>query len=80
MATRTNHKARGSYFEKSRRQETWSGIPVKPAYGPGDLEGIDYAGRIADPGSYPYTRGIYEDMYRGRLWSRRQITGCSSIS
>ncbi|GAG28166.1 unnamed protein product, partial [marine sediment metagenome] len=70
-------KARGSYFDKSERQETWSGIPVKPVYTPKDVRGIKYR-RIADPGQYPFTRGIYEDMYRGRLWSRRQITGCST--
>ena len=71
-------KANSGYFEKSERGETWSGIPVKPVYGPDDVKGVDYAERLADPGDYPYTRGIYEDMYRGRLWSRRQITGCST--
>ncbi|TEU15695.1 MAG: methylmalonyl-CoA mutase, partial [Anaerolineales bacterium] len=70
-------KARGSYFDKSERQETWSGIPVKTVYTPKDVRDIKYR-RIADPGQYPFTRGIYEDMYRGRLWSRRQITGCST--
>jgi len=68
----------GSYFEKSQRDETWSGMPVKPLYNPDDIKDIDYEDRIADPGHFPYTRGIYEDMYRGRLWSRRQITGCST--
>jgi len=72
-----SQKARGSYFEKSERQETWSGIPVKTVYTPKDVRDIKYR-RIADPGHYPFTRGIYEDMYRGRLWSRRQITGCST--
>jgi methylmalonyl-CoA mutase N-terminal domain/subunit len=71
-------KGKSGYFEKSERKETWSGVPVKPVYGPEDVEGVDYAGRLADPGHFPYTRGIYEDMYRGRLWSRRQITGCST--
>ncbi len=68
----------GSYFEKSERDETWSGIPVKPVYGPQDTQNLDYDQKIAEPGHFPYTRGIYEDMYRGRLWSRRQITGCST--
>jgi len=73
-----SQKQGSSYFEKSERQETWSGIPVKPVYTPKDVRGIKYAQRTGDPGHYPFTRGIYEDMYRGRLWSRRQITGCST--
>jgi len=75
--TQVNQTAGSGYFEKSERRETWSGIPVKPAYTPKDVRDIKYRG-IGDPGHYPFTRGIYEDMYRGRLWSRRQITGCST--
>jgi methylmalonyl-CoA mutase N-terminal domain/subunit len=71
-------KTKVGYFEKSRREGTWSGFPAKTVYRPADVDDIDYAKRIADPGHFPYTRGIYEDMYRGRLWSRRQITGCST--
>ena len=78
MATRTNKKVNSGYYEKARRQETWSGIPVKPVYGPDDIKDVDYVSGVADPGQFPYTRGIYDDMYRGRLWSRRQITGCST--
>jgi len=74
----SNDRTGSSYFEKSERGETWSGFPVKTVYTPADAESIDYAARVADPGRFPYTRGIYEDMYRGRLWSRRQITGCST--
>jgi methylmalonyl-CoA mutase N-terminal domain/subunit len=43
-------------------------------YGPGDVTGA-YDDQIADPGSYPYTRGIHRDMYRGRPWSIRQYAG-----
>ncbi len=71
-------KGRSSYFERAERQETWSGIPVKAVYTPNDVTDVKYAQRIGDPGHYPFTRGIYGDMYRGRLWSRRQITGCST--
>ena len=74
----TTQKLKSSYFDKSKRKETWSGIPVKPVYTTKDVRGIKYAQTIADPGHYPFTRGIYEDMYRGRLWSRREITGCST--
>jgi methylmalonyl-CoA mutase N-terminal domain/subunit len=73
-----NQNSRSSYFEKSERDETWSGIPVETVYKPDDVHDVDYAKTVADPGQYPYTRGIYDDMYRGRLWSRRQITGCST--
>lgn len=78
MSTQTNSKVASGYFEKAERQETWSGMPVKAVYTPDDIKDIKYSERIADPGQYPYTRGIYENMYRGRLWSRRQITGCST--
>ncbi len=44
-------------------------------YRPNDLDGWDYAARLADPGEYPYTRGIYPTMYRGRLWTMRQYSG-----
>ncbi|MEZ5401751.1 MAG: methylmalonyl-CoA mutase family protein [Bryobacteraceae bacterium] len=49
--------------------ETLSGIPVKPVYGP--------TGRSPEPpaGEFPYTRGIHESMYRGRLWTMRQFSG-----
>jgi methylmalonyl-CoA mutase N-terminal domain/subunit len=64
------------YFQGARRKETWSGIPLKTVYTPEDIKDIDYARSIGNPGEYPYRRGIYPDMYRGRLWSQRQITGC----
>ncbi len=67
-----------SYFEKGKRNATWSGIPLETSYGPGDVSGINYQEDIGNPGEYPYKRGIYENMYRGRLWSRREITGCST--
>ena len=39
---------------------------------------LDYRRDIGEPGSYPYTRGIYPDMYRGRLWTMRQFSGHGS--
>jgi methylmalonyl-CoA mutase N-terminal domain/subunit len=50
--------------------QTPSGIPVRPVYGPGD-------GRAAppDPGRFPFTRGNYPNGYRGRLWTFRQYSG-----
>ncbi|WP_273845178.1 acyl-CoA mutase large subunit family protein [Rubrobacter calidifluminis] len=54
---------------------TGSGIEVQSFYGPCDLEDFDYAERLGDPGEYPYTRGIYPTMYRGRPWTMRQYAG-----
>ena len=53
---------------------TDSGIPVEPLYGPED--GVrEPAEALGRPGSYPFTRGVYETMYRGRLWTMRQYAG-----
>ena len=51
-----------------------SGIPIEPFYRPEDPP-RDYATALGDPGSYPYTRGVRSDMYRGRLWTMRQYAG-----
>jgi methylmalonyl-CoA mutase N-terminal domain/subunit len=54
-----------------------SGIRVKASYGPADLEavGFDYARDLAEPGEYPFTRGIHPQGYRSRAWTTRQYTG-----
>jgi methylmalonyl-CoA mutase N-terminal domain/subunit len=57
------------------RRQTDSGIEIKPLYTPADREGWDYDTQLGDPGSYPYTRGVRRDMYRGRLWTMRQYSG-----
>ncbi len=49
-------------------------MEVKPLYGPGDVE-IDYERDLGDPGQFPFTRGVYPDMYRGRPWTRRVQVG-----
>ena len=56
-------------------KRTDSGIEVKPLYGPADLAGWDPAERLGEPGSPPYTRGVYPTMYRGKLWTMRQYAG-----
>jgi methylmalonyl-CoA mutase N-terminal domain/subunit len=53
--------------------KTDSDIPIKPAY-----HAEDAGSPQPDPGQYPYTRGIYETMYRGRLWTMRQYAGFAS--
>jgi methylmalonyl-CoA mutase, N-terminal domain len=54
---------------------TISGVPIEPLYGPEQLAGFDPARDLAVPGEFPYTRGIHETMYRGRLWTMRQFSG-----
>ena len=44
-------------------------------YRPEDLMGLDYDRDLGDPGQYPFTRGVYPSMYRGRLWTMRQYSG-----
>ncbi len=61
--------------KRADERRTESGIEVKPLYKPEDLEGFDYAERLGDPGEYPYTRGVYPTMYRGRPWTMRQYAG-----
>src|SRR5215208_3807843 len=64
--------------KRQNERHTESGIEVKPLYRPDDLEGFDYAGRLGDPGEYPFTRGPYPTMYRGRPWTIRQYAGFAS--
>ncbi|WP_046779162.1 methylmalonyl-CoA mutase [Streptomyces yangpuensis] len=54
---------------------TESGIPVEPVYGPGDLTEWDPQVQLGVPGDFPYTRGIYPNMYTGRPWTMRQYAG-----
>ncbi len=58
-----------------RPRTTISGVPIEPVYGPGDLKNFDYQRDLAEPGQFPYTRGIHRDMYRGKLWTMRQFSG-----
>jgi len=50
-------------------------VPVEPLYGPEQLAGFDPARDLGAPGAFPYTRGIHETMYRGKLWTMRQFSG-----
>ncbi|MFL5478197.1 MAG: methylmalonyl-CoA mutase [Gemmatimonadaceae bacterium] len=51
-----------------------SGVPIKTVYRPEDGR-VDYASDLADPGEWPFTRGVQPTMYRGRLWTMRQYAG-----
>jgi len=57
---------------------TLSGEPLEPLYGPADLAGFDPEAKLGRPGAYPFTRGVYPSMYRGRLWTMRQFAGFGS--
>jgi len=60
--------------ERDVKFVTDSEIPIKRVYTPLDVKG-DYLGRVGLPGEYPYTRGVYPTMYRGRLWTMRLFSG-----
>ena len=59
----------------ARPLTTRSGEPLDPVYGPADLDGWDPAVQLGEPGAFPFTRGIYASMYRGRMWTMRQFAG-----
>ncbi len=77
MAVSAKPPQRAQAEDADKSFQTLSGEPVRELYTPEDLpSGIggpnDPIGR---PGSYPFTRGIHESMYRGRLWTMRQFAG-----
>src|SRR5690242_7141935 len=55
-------------------RSTISGIEVDPLYTAADVE-LDYERDLGPPGAFPFTRVVYESMYRGRLWTMRQFAG-----
>ena len=61
--------------ERQAEFTTESGIPVNRLYTPLDLPEWDYNEALGFPGQYPYTRGVYPSMYRGRLWTMRNYAG-----
>ena len=85
MATTDREEQTGSADEWRRRYEatperegelfsTISGVENEPLYSPENVE-IDYERDLGWPGAYPFTRGVYPSMYRGRLWTMRQFAG-----
>ena len=57
----------------SELRSTISGVENEPLYGPDP--GFDYERDLGAPGEFPFTRGVYASMYRGRLWTMRQFAG-----
>ncbi len=62
----------------ARPVTTISGREIRPLYTKDDIRDLDYAKDLGDPGQYPYTRGVHETMYRGKLWTMRQFAGFGS--
>jgi methylmalonyl-CoA mutase N-terminal domain/subunit len=59
-------------------EDTMGGLPLESSYGPAVGAHRDIDRDVPQPGTYPYTRGIHESMYRGRLWTMRQFAGFGS--
>jgi methylmalonyl-CoA mutase, N-terminal domain len=74
------HEWRAAYRLSPERDApftTLSGESIRPLYTEADLASVD---RIGLPGQYPFTRGVYPSMYRGRLWTMRQFAGFGSAA
>src|SRR5215207_3778900 len=82
-ARRRAHQWRQEVYSKQPERdalfETISGKPIEPLYSEADLEGFDPREELGDPGSYPFTRGPYGSMYRGKLWTMRQFAGFGTV-
>src|SRR2546422_1119912 len=87
MATTEDSRARSDSTAEWKRElydatperegelfSTISGLENEPLYAP-DNAGVDYQRDLGYPGVYPYTRGVYPSMYRGKLWTMRQFAG-----
>jgi methylmalonyl-CoA mutase, N-terminal domain len=64
--------------ERKDTFKTLSGLPLERRYTAENLDGWDPESALGYPGEFPYTRGIYPSMYRGRLWTMRQYAGFGS--
>lgn len=67
-----------AYYEKPSSLKSWSGYDLKEIYTPADRPGENYEKDVADAGTYPFTRGIHANMFRGRLWTKREVVGIGS--
>ena len=78
-ARRRAHQWREEAYARTPEREaefsTISGHPIDPLYTDEDLAGSDPERDLGFPGEFPYTRGVYPSMYRGRLWTMRQFAG-----
>jgi len=69
----------GEFVKRSPERDvpfaSLSGIPVEPLYTPESLGNWSYGEKLGYPGEYPFTRGVYPSMYRGKLWTMRMFAG-----
>jgi methylmalonyl-CoA mutase, N-terminal domain len=73
----TDHtKKSAAIFE--RKAASTTGLPMEAVITPEDLSGQDAERDLGYPGQFPFTRGVYPTMYRGRLWTMRQYAGFGS--
>ena len=63
-----------------RKAASTTGLPMEAVIGPGALRGWDGERGLGYPGQFPFTRGVYPTMYRGRLWTMRQYAGFGSAT
>jgi len=71
----TLNKTLARFPERQPEFTTVSGMPIQRLYTPMDVEDLDYARDLGFPGEFPFTRGVYATVYRGRLWTMRQYAG-----
>ena len=78
-ARRRAHQWREEVYARTAERDalftTISGHPIEPLYTQEQLPGFDPDEKLGHPGEFPFTRGIYPSMYRGRLWTMRQFAG-----
>ncbi len=64
-----------SFEDEREKYLTISGLDIKELYTPLDIKELDYLEDLGFPGEFPFTRGIYGNMYRGKIWTIRQFSG-----
>ena len=67
-----------SKMQRPEHFRTISAAPIELVYGPSHIEAVDYARDLNDPGQFPYTRGIHQNGYVGKMWTMRQFAGFST--
>jgi methylmalonyl-CoA mutase N-terminal domain/subunit len=72
---KTSEDVLARFPERKKLFVTSSNIPVERVYTPLNVQELNYVRDLGFPGEYPYTRGVYPTMYRGRLWTMRQYAG-----
>src|SRR5277367_4401656 len=71
MTEETKKKKQAS----DRKSASTTGLPMEAVISQDDLRGWNAERDLGDPGQFPFTRGVYPTMYRGRLWTMRQYAG-----